>query len=168
MSNDYVPRPSNMVGAILTTAPWNKHFHLFYRWNNCSSNKKKCGHRADTGWEWDLTPTVLFHSPVCWASSNLKTSSFQNLLEVSLLSFLFLSLSASHHLFLFTTECDLPTLFQILSPVSFLSLCLPPPQWLTWSLSRNWSTFKTLVLIIKCIFLFKHLISGQLHSSVGV
>ena len=168
MSNDYVPRPSNMVGAILTTAPWNKHFHLFYRWNNCSSNKKKCGHRADTGWEWDLSPTVLFHSPFCWASSNLKTSSFQNLLEVPLFSFLFLSLSASHHLFLFTTECDLPTLFQILSPVSFLSLCLPPPQWLTWSLSRNWSTFKTLVLIIKCIFLFKHLLSGQLHSSVGV
>ena len=90
-----------------------------------------------------MTPTVLFHRPFCWASSNLKTSSFQNLLRVSLFSFLFLSLSASHHLFLFTVECDLLTLFQILSPVSFLSLCFPPPQWLAWSLSRNWSTFKT-------------------------
>lgn len=145
MSNDYVPRPSNMVGAILTTAPWNKHFHLFYGWNNCSWNEKKCGHRADTGWEWDLTPTVLFHRPFCWASSNFKASSFQNLLGISLFSFLFLSLSASRHLFLFTVECDLLTLFQILPPVSFLSLCFPPPQHLAWSLSSNWSPFLRLL-----------------------
>ena len=104
---------------------------------------------------WFEPSSVLFHSPFCWAPSNLKKQlSFQNLLSVSLFSSLFLSFPALHHPFLSTTECDLLTLFQTLSPSSFLSLCFPPPQWLTWSLKRIWGTFKSLVLIIKCIFLF--------------